>query len=199
MQGEHLYIDDFSSKTLMMWEEKSFKGNTQYQVLADGDTENSALRALSQASASGLFHRKRIDLEKTPYLNWRWKVRRGPMPLREDKKKGDDFAARVYAVVDGAFFAWQAKAISYVWSQQMLKGSQWPNAFAGSSVIMLSLQDAESPKDTWISEKRNLLEDLRAVHGKDIRYIDALAIMSDTDNTEGQAEAWYDDLYFSTH
>ena len=45
--------------------------------------------------------------------------------------------------------------------------------------------------------KRNVREDLKAVFGKDITSIDAIAIMTDTDNTGKEAHASYGDIYFT--
>ncbi|MDZ4154108.1 DUF3047 domain-containing protein, partial [Methylicorpusculum sp.] len=33
--------------------------------------------------------------------------------------------------------------------------------------------------------------------GEDIRYIDAVAIMSDSDDSQGKVTAYYGDIYFS--
>jgi hypothetical protein len=47
------------------------------------------------------------------------------------------------------------------------------------------------------AEKRNILADLKQFVGEDIRYIDAVAVMTDTDNTNSKATAYYGDIYFS--
>jgi hypothetical protein len=49
----------------------------------------------------------------------------------------------------------------------------------------------------WHTEKRNVLNDLKNIFGEDIRYIDAIAIMTDTDNSSGRADSYYANLYFS--
>jgi hypothetical protein len=38
---------------------------------------------------------------------------------------------------------------------------------------------------------------IRKLFGQNIRYIDALALMIDTDNSGGQALAYYGDIWFS--
>ena len=40
-------------------------------------------------------------------------------------------------------------------------------------------------------------DDLRRIFGRDIRRIDALALMTDTDNGGGEALAYYGDIRFS--
>jgi hypothetical protein len=49
----------------------------------------------------------------------------------------------------------------------------------------------------WVSEKRNIRDDFRQRFGEDIDTIDAVALMTDTDNSGQSATAWYGDLYFT--
>ena len=192
---ETLEVANFNDLSLKAWSHKEFSGLTHYALVKDGiDT---VLKAKSHNSASGLFLRRRVDLTQYPFIHWRWKISQRLSDREERQKQGDDFAARVYLVVSGGMFFWKTRAITYVWSNQMTKGSEWPNAFAGTSAMMHSVRGKDDALNTWYSEKRNLLEDMRRMHGSGIRYIDVLALMSDTDNAGGTVEAWYDDIYFS--
>jgi hypothetical protein len=62
---------------------------------------------------------------------------------------------------------------------------------------MLALRGPEVALNVWIKEKRNVRADLQKLFGEDIRYIDAVALMTDTDNSGGQALAYYGDIWFS--
>ncbi|MCK5191432.1 MAG: DUF3047 domain-containing protein, partial [Methylococcales bacterium] len=92
---------------------------------------------------------------------------------------------------------WKTKALNYVWVGNTVKGTIWPNAFAGNSAMMLAIRSSDDKTHTWYQEKRNILRDLKQQFGTDIRYIDAVAIMTDTDNGNGDATAYYGDIYFS--
>jgi hypothetical protein len=177
------------------WQEKQFEGETDYQPVVIDGTE--ALKAHSMSSASGLYREQRIDLHKTPFLNWRWRVDRPLAGLEERTKRGDDYAARVYVVIDGGLRFWKTRALNYVWSSNMAPGSSWNNAFAGPNVRMLALRNNSNPTAEWFTEKRNILADLRHQFGDQIRYVDAIAIMTDTDNSMGEAISYYSDMYFS--
>ena len=190
-----IFISDFSSGDLDQWESKVFSGTTDYQIVSLDNA--SVLKATSQASASGLFKQQKIDLLQTPFLNWRWRIENSLGKINEQSKAGDDYSARVYVVIDGGWAFWKTKAINYVWVSNSAKGSSWPNAFAGNNAMMLALRSAEDKTSTWYQEKRNIIEDFKALYGIDIRYIDGLALMTDTDNAGGQATAYYGDLYFS--
>ena len=190
-----LWLGEFSSNRLDGWEQKSFKGETRYQLQnVDGIM---ALKADSQATASGLFKEQRIDLEQTPYLNWSWRIANRLTCLNEQSKSGDDYAARIYVVVKSVLAFWQTKAINYVWASNSEKGSVWPNAFSDCHAMMLALRGAEAPLNVWQSEKRNVRADLQKLFGEDVRYIDAVALMTDTDNSNKHISAYYGDIWFS--
>lgn len=190
-----LAVGDFSSGSLAGWKPKSFKGTTLYTIELLDDVR--VLRAKSDQAASGLFKEQRIDLQKTPYLNWRWRIENRLGKIDEQSKSGDDYAARVYVVVSGGWAFWRTRAINYVWAGNSPKGKVWPNAFAGSNAMMIALRSADDQTATWYQEKRNVLRDLEAQFGEPIRYIDAVALMTDTDNAGGSAEVYYGDIYFS--
>ena len=176
-----LPLGEFSRSRLDGWEHKSFKGETRYKLQAlDGVV---VLNADSRAAGSGLFKEQRIDLEKTPFLNWSWRIVNRLSGLNEQSKAGDDYAARIYVVVKGGLAFWQTKAINYVWTGSTAKDTVWPNAFAGDHAMMLALRGPEAPLNVWYREKRNVKADLKKLFGEDLRFIDAVALMTDTDNS----------------
>jgi hypothetical protein len=198
--GEKLMIGSFSSGSLDNWEAKEFKGQTNYNLVDNAGTR--VLKAESAGSASGLFNEQRIDLHKTPVMNWRWHIEnRLGNNINEQVKSGDDYAARVYVIASGGAAFWQTKAINYVWSSTSPVGNVWPNpyAYAGANgkMMMIALRSSTDQSGTWYSEKRNILVDLKHQFGEEIRYIDAVAIMTDTDDSHGKATAYYGDIYFS--
>lgn len=188
-------IGEFSRNGLDGWEPHRFKGDTIYRLqIAEG---RMVLHAESRAAASGLFKEQTIDLRQTPFLNWSWRVGSPLSGLDEQSKAGDDYAARIYVVVRGGWAFWQTKAINYVWAGNSKQGRVWPNAFAGEKAMMLALRDAQAPLNAWQAEKRNVRDDFKRLFGEDIVTIDAVAIMTDTDNSAGQASADYGDIWFS--
>jgi len=198
---EKLIIGAFSSGSLDHWEAREFKGKTNYQLVDLSGTR--VLKAESTNSASGLFREQRIDLQKTPVMNWRWHIKNRLGKINEQDKSGDDYAARVYVVVNGGAAFWETKAINYVWSSTSPTGKVWPNAYASSGIngkmIMIALRSSNDQTGTWYTEKRNILADLKHQFGEDIRYIDAVAIMTDSDDSLGNVTAYYGDINFSTN
>ena len=190
-----LAIGNFSLNDLTGWENESFKDQTEYSLQnLNGLT---VLRADSEDAASGLYKEQRIDLTQTPFLNWSWRIVNRLRGLNEQSKSGDDYAARVYVVISGGLTFWRTRAVNYVWASNTQKDSVWPNAFAGDHAMMLAIRGPEAPLNTWLHEKRNVLADLKKLFGEDIRYIDAIALMTDTDNSHRKVLAYYGDLWFS--
>jgi Protein of unknown function (DUF3047) len=190
-----LAVSSFSTGSLAGWQSKEFKGQTQYQIVKLDGLQ--VLKADSNASASGLFHEQRIDLQKTPVMNWRWRIENRLGKIDEQTKVGDDFAARVYVVVSGGLVFWNTKAINYVWASTSPKDKIWPNPFAGDHAMMVAVRSSSDKTGTWITEKRNIRADFKQLTGEDMAYIDAVAIMTDTDNAKGKAVAYYGDIYFT--
>lgn len=188
-------IGNFSAGNLDGWEIKSFVGLTEYHFKQEDG--QSVLSAESIGTASGLVRKITIDITQTPYVNWSWKVERGLPELDETRKNGDDYAARLYIVKSGGIRIWNTKALNYVWSGSQSRDTVWPNVYKPGNSIMLAARGSEDSTGEWQHEKRNVREDFKRIFGKDIKSIDAIAIMTDTDNSGLRAIAAYGDIYFS--
>jgi hypothetical protein len=192
-----LWVGQFSQSNIDNWDSKEFESKTQYSLSKIEGKK--ALKAVSINTASGLIRKIRVDLEKYPYLNWSWRIEnRIDGNFDETLKSGDDYAARIYVVVSGGFAFWNTVAVNYVWARHAQKGKIWPNAYAGKNAMITALRSLEAPISTWVTEKRNVKKDMNALFGRDIRYIDAVVLMSDTDNTKKNVTAYYGDIFFST-
>jgi hypothetical protein len=195
-QNEITELGSFSSQGMKGWEVVEFGAQTRYQLVEDEGVR--VLQSLSENSASGLVYKEKINIKKYPYINWRWQVKTKFDPLNELTKEGDDYVARLYVMASDGWFFWNTKALNYVWSSQTLRGISWPNAYAPDNTKMLALRTSEDVVGTWYVEKRNIYQDLKQWLGKEIIEIEAIAIMTDSDDSGGRASANYGDIYFSS-
>ncbi len=193
---EPLRIGAFSQGDLQLWEPHRFHQQTDYRLTQDAPNRL-VLKATSTASASGLIKKQRIDLTKTPFINWRWKINNYLTTVQERTKAGDDYAARLYVVLEGGLLFWQTKSINYVCASNIPKQTVWPNAYAGDAVKMIALRDKSDPLNTWATEKRNVRDDFKRYLGLDVQFIDAVALMTDTDDSHESATAFYGDITFT--
>ncbi len=192
--SERVDIARFSQSDLNGWQSKVFAGETHY-ALKNNDGKI-VLRADSRAAASGLYREINIDLGKTPILNWTWKVDSILVGNDERTRAGDDYPLRIYVVFSGGLAFWRTRAINYVWSNEQPVGSSWLNAFTNNA-RMIAVESGFKRVGQWVSEHRDVRADYRLLFGEEPPQVDAVAIMTDTDNTGSATTAWYGDIWFS--
>lgn len=190
---EAVVIGAFSRGDLSAWEPKTFKGATDYRLVNIDNRK--VLKATSNGSASGLVKRVRVDLTRTPIFAWSWRVEDGLQTTNERSKAGDDYAARIYVIVSGGIFFWKTRSLNYVWSSHQPVSSTWSNPYT-ANVVMVAATSGSHPVGKWVTVKRDVRADFRRYFDDDINAIDAVAVMTDTDNTTGRAVAYYGDIYF---
>jgi hypothetical protein len=191
--NDRIDIARFSQGDLGGWQRKVFSGETVY-TLRETDKQTT-LFAQSQSSASGLFREVSIDLNKTPILNWNWKIDNILTGNDERTKAGDDYPARIYVVFSSGMLFWRTRAINYVWSNHQPVDSSWRNAFT-SNAGMIAVQSGTEHVGRWMKQSRDVRADYRRIFGEEPGQVDAVAIMTDTDNTGAAATAWYGDIWF---
>ncbi len=172
------------------WDFPSIKKKTHYQLVEDSG--KIVLRAESKSAASCLG--KKIDLETKnfPLLRWRWKVTKAPSAADLRQKKSDDSPARILVGFGGKTKAprW---TLCYLWANRCEKET-WLKNPSHSSVMQIVLRNGESKRDEWFEEERNLLEDFKKAFDREAPPVTSVAFMSDTDNTESEAIAFFGDL-----
>lgn len=185
-----LRISEFATKGLAGWQEKSFKGNTAYRLVADG--EQTVLQATSRAAASGLIYDIDYAPKAYPVLAWRWKIANTIVKGDERSKAGDDYAARIYVIFPHWFFP-KTRSLNYIWANRLPKDDLLANAFTGNAV-MIAVESGAEKVGEWVEERRDIVTDYRRAFGEDPPEVGAIAIMTDTDNTGESAVAWYADI-----
>ncbi len=185
---------------------------TRYSLVKDGDTV--VVKAVSEASASGLIRELKIDPREYPFLQWRWKIGNILKKGNVKTKEGDDYPARIYVAFEYDpkklnFFEKTKyntyrilygkypplRAINYIWESSAPKGTAVPNPYAGR-VLMIVVESGREKIDQWVREERNVLEDYKKFFGEDPPPISGVALMTDTDNTGESASAYYGDIFF---
>ena len=195
--AENITIFEFTEKELSELEIRKVRGadnKTNYSV---GSNENgNFLIAIADNAASGLGKEIKIDLNKTPYINITWKIEKDLRGIKENTKKGHDFAARVFAVKKTGATPLSNRAINYVFSSNNEIGKSWPSPYTKKSIDYV-LASTEVNLNEWVTVKANVKEDFKKYHDLNINELDGLAIMSDTDNSKLKAISYYQNIYFS--
>ncbi|HET8790100.1 MAG TPA: DUF3047 domain-containing protein [Modicisalibacter sp.] len=184
----------FTPAQIAAWPTRSFEGETRYSLVTQSQRQVLQARAAGQASAKYL--EREIDLTKTPYLSWCWKVSGVYDGLDETTKAGDDYPARVYVVDKTGLLPWQVEVVNYVWSSNRPVGSQWVNAFTDRAEL-LALQSGDAKAGQWVAEVRDVRKDFAMLFDSQPEELVGVALMSDGDNAGGDATAWFSGLRFS--
>lgn len=184
----------FSIQGLEGWEPQTFSrhDNTLYRLITDGD-KTQVLQAQCEHSASGLIWKEKIDLTKTPKLSWRWRVHKIYGGLHEQEKSGDDFPARIYVVRSGGWALWRTRALVYVWGNGASELEHWQSPHA-SQVHVVALQNGPRNLGHWEDEQRDIRVDFKKYLGVETDRIDAVALMTDCDDSKGSAVSEYGDI-----
>ena len=97
--GENIYIFDFTEQELSELDVRKVRGADNNTVYTVGSNESgNYLKAVANNAASGLGKEVKIDLNKTPFINITWKIEKDLSGIKENTKKGHDFAARVFVI-----------------------------------------------------------------------------------------------------
>jgi len=167
---------------------------TQYTV---GTNENgNFLKSIADNAASGLGKEIKIDLNKTPFINITWKIEKDLSGIKENSKKGHDYAARVFVIKKTGATPLSNRAINYVFSSNNEVGSNWPSPYTKKSVDNV-LASTKDNLNEWITVKSNVKEDFKKFHNLEVNNLDGIAIMSDTDNSKMKSIAYFQNIYFS--
>ena len=195
--AEEVKVFDFTEAELSKLKIRKVRGADNKTIYTVGSNENgNFLKAVTDNAASGLGKEVKIDLNKTPFINITWKIEKDLPGIKENSKKGHDFAARVFAVKKTGATPLSNRAINYVFSSNSEVGFNSPSPYTKKSIDNV-LASTKNNLNKWITVKANVKEDFKKFHDLDVNELDGLAIMSDTDNSKMKAIAYYQNIYFS--
>jgi hypothetical protein len=196
------------------WEPLTFKKvprRTQYELVVDSDVV--VIKATSDGAASGLTRAVKIDPAQFPVVRWRWKVDNLLEHSDVNQKGGDDYPARLYITFEydpeKVSFAKKLKfkagqvlfgdipiaALNYIWDTHAQIGTVVDNAYTDFAK-MIVVESGSAKVGQWVEETRNVYDDYTRAFGEEPPMINGIAIMTDTDNTNERAIAYYGDIQF---
>ena len=196
--AEIIKIFDFTETELSELKVRKVRGAVNKTLYSLGSNENgNFLKSIADSGASGLGKEVKIDLNKTPFINITWKIEMDLPGIKEDTKKGHDFAARVFVIKKTGATQLSNRAVNYVFSSNNKVGLNWPSPYTKKSIDSV-LSTTKENLNKWVTVKANVKEDFKKFHDLDVNELDGLAIMSDTDNSKMKSIAYYQNIYFSS-
>ena len=191
---------------------KKIEKHTTYTLVRDKDTV--VVKAVAEASASGLTREIKINPKEYPIIQWRWKVMNILKKGDVHHKDGDDYPARIYITYEYdpsklTFFEkskYEAirllygeypplAAINYIWESKAPMGTMVPNPYTDRA-MMYVVESGSAKLNQWVNEERNVYEDYKKAFKEEPPMVSGVAIMTDTDNTGESATTYYGDIIF---
>lgn len=190
------------------------RGVTRYDV--DERDGQVAVRAEAASSSSGLLAPVRTDLAVTPWLHWRWLADRLATGASVDDDLRDDAVARVMVAFGGdesrlslrdrLFFdlvelmtgvRLPPSMLMYVWDSTLPVGTvvNYPRT---ARIRYLVVDSGADGLGTWRAHARQVPEDHERVFGEPPPGpVQAVGLLTDTDDLRQTLQAWYGALRFS--
>jgi hypothetical protein len=191
----------------------SFKNNTEYSLVSEDGAV--VVQAIAHNSASFLATKVDFDPHDFPMLSWRWKVKQGIAAANTAEQSKEDAPVRIMVAFDGdisklpvkdRFASKAAQSISgqalpyatlmYVWGGKVAVDSITIST-RSDRVRMLAVNANDQGIGQWQMHSRNLVQDFKRAFGEEPGKVLSFEVMTDTDNTAADAQAFYGDITVS--
>mgnify|MGYP000950902160 FL=1 len=197
VKAEPIQVFEFTDQELKTLKVRKVRGADNKTNYIIGSNENgNYLKAEANNAASGLGKEIKINLNLTPIINITWKVEKNLDGIKEDTKKGHDFAGRVFVIKKTGATPLSNRAVNYVFSSNNKVGNNWPSPYTKKSIDNV-LSTTIDHMNEWVTVKANVKKDFKKFHDLDVNELDGIAIMTDTDNSKMTAITYYQNIYFS--
>ena len=196
--AEELMVFNFTEEELNSLDVRKVRGADAKTAYSIGNNEKgNYLKAVAENAASGVGKEIKINLDKTPFINITWKIEKDLKGIKENTKKGHDFAARVFVIKKTGATPLSNRAINYVFSSNSNAGETWPSPYTKKSIDRV-LASTKSNLNEWVTVKANVKEDFKKFHDLEVKELSGIAIMADTDNSKLTAVSYYQNIFFSS-
>jgi hypothetical protein len=196
------------------WQPFVLPGKTATLYTAGIDDGRWVLRAQSERSASMYRRALRIEPEQLGQLSFSWKVRSLLSDADVRESETGDAVLRVMLAFDGDPNRLNARTRLMFDLMRSLSGEAppfatlmyvWDSRAEVDSVVLnkrtdrvrkIVLESGPAHLGQWRSYQRDVRADYRRAFGEDPGALIGVAVMTDSDNTQSRAEAWYGEIRF---
>jgi hypothetical protein len=193
----------------LKWESVKIPGKlaTQYSVVRL--SHGNSLMAIAESSASMLRQDLRIEPDRLNALNFSWQVQNLIEGADMVHRDSDDSPVRLILAFDGDRSQFSPKnamlselthaltgqpmpyaTLMYVWCNQRPVNSVIQNPRT-DRIRKIVVETGASRLNQWITYERNIRADYEKAFGEPPGALIGIGLMTDSDNTRSQAQAWY--------
>ena len=195
--------------TLGPWEHYAFPTKQATRFSPERMGGRSALKAHATSSASMLRRKLRIEPEALGTLRFSWLVESHMQETDMSARDADDAPVRIVLAFDGDRSKFSSRNSMLSELALMLTGEPMPYATlmyawchtreSGQTIVnprtdrirTLVVQGGDQGLGQWKDYERDVRADYLATFGEPPGALVAIGVMTDSDNTRGQAVAWY--------
>ena len=189
-------VEDFSTlKDSSLPETWKCRGGEMSEVYRIKSNQETCLEANASNSAVAIAKEFAYELNEYPYLKWQWRVLELPKGGDERFKETGDSAAAIYVIFEGLL---NPENIKYVWSASLPLGTTTKSPYKSETKIVV-LRNQHSPLGEWVTETVNVYADYERLFEGEPKRVQAIGLMSDSDNTCSKAVAHYKRIVVSAH
>jgi Protein of unknown function (DUF3047) len=185
------------------------KKTTRFSLSRDKEKGIRVVRAQADASASLLRRKVQIEPSELSKLSFSWKVPELIASADMTVREAEDAVVRVILSFEGDRSKFSAKNRMLSDLSQALTGEEmpyatliyvWCNRREAGSVITnprtdrirkLVVESGQGNLGRWLEYERDIRADFIAAFGEEPGALTGIALMTDTDNTQSKAIAWY--------
>ena len=184
-------VDDWSCEGGVI-----FTPKTRFYLQEDKKNQSNTILVIESKKSSAVFAcdlSNKVDLNETPILRWRWKVRKLP-PFADGRlRQKDDQAVGIYIGTGSAF---NQKSIAYRWETET-PVNHWGKMVYSNvmNVRFLCMRNKNDKLDVWYEECRNVRDDFMEKFGF-VPEKFALVICGNSQNSKSEALAEIDYIGF---
>ncbi len=137
-----------------------------------------------------------FEIEKFPYLSWKWRAREIPPQGDIRQRDTDDQAGQLYIVFPKFPTMINSRSVGYIWDSNAPVGLMGASTAYGKAKYVV-LESGSGKLNQWIPESRNVYQDYRKLFEEQPPKVGAVLIYINTQHTHGKAVMDYADIFFS--
>lgn len=191
------------------WEHREFPGKRPTSFTYEHKDGRHAMAARADGSASMLRRQVRVPPEELSQVRFSWLVPELIAEADMARRDTEDAPVRIVLAFDGdrsrfsarnAMLSELARALTgeempyatlmYVWSNHRAPGEVITNPRT-DRIRKLVVQSGGAGLNQWLEYERDVRADFKRAFGEEPGALIGVAIMTDADNTQSRARAWY--------
>lgn len=202
----------WTARDIVAWQPVRLPGKQPTEFVLQRQASRMALEANAQSSASMLRRNLRIEPEKLGTLEFSWHVPALIAGADVGQRESDDSPARLVLAFDGDRSTFSAKnamlselslalmgepmpyaTLMYIWCNKRPVGTVVQNPRT-DRIRKLVVASGPDQLNQWLRFERDIRADFELAFGEAPGALLGIGVMTDSDNTQSNALAWYGDI-----